>query len=83
VNGLLALADICTKLRWAAKEAAYKASSAHPGQKLTWKDVEIRYKENQQPYLAIRRGESESEGLLSISHDGEYVIAMAMVSNNG
>lgn len=32
-----------------------------------------------QPYLAVLRGRERELGGLSISHDGEYVIAMAML----
>jgi hypothetical protein len=32
-----------------------------------------------QPYLSVSRGPEKAVGGLSISHDGEYVIAMAML----
>ena len=79
-------------VRWAAKEAAFKAGGA--GRRLMWKEVEVRYMSsgkcawNQratagvdactgQPYLQIP-GEGIT-GSLSISHDGDYVVAMAML----
>lgn len=66
-------------VRWAAKEAAFKAG----GPRL-WKQVEVRYEESGKPYLKVWDGEVEGEGDgreggLSISHDGEYVVAMAMI----
>lgn len=32
-----------------------------------------------QPYLSVLQGREKAVGGLSISHDGEYVIAMAML----
>ena len=60
----------------------FKAMS--PRRHLLWKEVEVRYKKSGQPYLwiaesgAAKEGKAEEgkEGALSISHDGEYVVAM-------
>lgn len=70
---------------WAAKEAAFKA--ANPSRRLMWKEVEIGYREGGQPFLRLfapggmAEGEGVGEGGLSISHDGEYVVAMAVIAN--
>ncbi|KAL7275468.1 hypothetical protein RUND412_001596 [Rhizina undulata] len=64
--------------RWAAKEAAFKAGGA--GRRLLWKDVEVRLMhmgKKGQPYLYLT--ETGATGQLSISHDGEYVVAMAFI----
>ncbi|TGZ82893.1 4'-phosphopantetheinyl transferase [Ascodesmis nigricans] len=57
-------------VRWAAKEAAFKAGGPR-----YWKQVEVKYLDSGKPYLAV----GGREGGLSISHDGEYVVAMAMI----
>ncbi|KAJ3382532.1 hypothetical protein HDU92_004696 [Lobulomyces angularis] len=62
---------------WAVKEAAYKALFGH--YKLSWKDVEIR-KVNGKPDLFLSDNvrklfDYEIKGFLSISHDGEYLLA--------
>ncbi|KAI5845540.1 4'-phosphopantetheinyl transferase superfamily [Tricharina praecox] len=62
-------------VRWAAKEAAFKAGGV--GRRLQWKEVEVRYLASGQPYLTLPR--EGITGGLSISHDGEYVVAMAML----
>jgi len=62
-------------VRWAAKEAAFKAGGV--GRRLQWKEVEVRYMPSGQPYLQLRK--EGVTGGLSISHDGEYVVAMAML----
>ena len=91
-------------VRWAAKEAAYKASSftkevvndnnnnhnnTGTGEEVitlllppppTWKDFEVLYKDNGRPYLAVLKdGEFVREGKLSISHDGDFVVAVAVL----
>lgn len=89
-------------VRWAAKEAAFKARGSVRGA-LGWKEVEVGYHPSGmylrrggggegrggadegdgwvvgQPYLAVLQGREKKLGGLSISHDGEYVIAMAML----
>ncbi|KTW26788.1 holo-[acyl-carrier-protein] synthase [Pneumocystis carinii B80] len=63
---------ICTK--WAAKEAAFKAVNFQ--QKLKWKDIKICKYKNNQPYIQLwSEGKPTKEMKLSISHDGDYVIA--------
>lgn len=91
-------------VRWAAKEAAFKACGGIRGA-LGWKQVEVGYHPSGrvplppplsrgpvgglmlcvcvcvlgQPYLSVLWGQERALGGLSISHDGEYVIAMAML----
>ncbi|KAK0206474.1 4'-phosphopantetheinyl transferase [Desarmillaria ectypa] len=71
-------------VRWAAKEAAYKAM--YPTVKPSWKDFSFRSLGQESsgskpslfyrsPYLDISVGEIHS----SISHDGEYVFASVLV----
>ena len=62
--------------RWAAKEAAFKAGGLGRA-RLLWKEVEVCYLPSGQPYLHLPN-EGVSGGL-SISHDGDYVVAMAML----
>ncbi|KAF8542905.1 4'-phosphopantetheinyl transferase superfamily [Trichophaea hybrida] len=67
-------------VRWAAKEAAFKAGGGGAvGRRLGWKEVEVRYFSSGQPYLQLERDGEGVKGGLSISHDGEYVVAMAML----
>ncbi|KAK6353143.1 hypothetical protein TWF696_005133 [Orbilia brochopaga] len=71
--------------RWAAKEASYKASAALISttreQWMSWKNFEITSGARGEPRLTIRGddGTELGKGMVSISHDGEYVVAMAMV----
>ncbi|KAJ6256049.1 hypothetical protein Dda_9141 [Drechslerella dactyloides] len=71
--------------RWAAKEASYKAStsliSTTNEQWMSWKNFEITHGARGEPLLTIRTasGIELGKGLISISHDGEYIVAMAMV----
>ncbi|KAI5801241.1 4'-phosphopantetheinyl transferase [Geopyxis carbonaria] len=68
-------------VRWAAKEAAFKAGG--PDRRLLWKQVEVDYLSSGKPYLRllsqVGRAEKDERGELSISHDGDYVVAMAMI----
>lgn len=70
--------------RWAAKEAAYKASQSliftTEKKWMGWKNFEISHGSRGEPLLTIRDEERVlGMGKISVSHDGEYVIAMAMV----
>ncbi|KAG4305282.1 hypothetical protein PORY_001452 [Pneumocystis oryctolagi] len=66
---------ICT--RWAAKEAAFKAINFR--QKVKWKDIQICKYKNNQPYIQLWNGEKPIKQIkLSISHDGDYVIAFVI-----
>lgn len=53
--------------RWVVKEAVYKADNS-----LTWKEVSVLYKDGR-PIL------SGVDGLVSVSHDGDYVVGMVVL----
>ncbi len=59
--------------RFAAKEAFSKAKKM--GLKIPLKDIEILYKENGSPYILYK----EEEFDVSISHDGDYAIAVVNI----
>ncbi|QSL64293.1 hypothetical protein MERGE_000449 [Pneumocystis wakefieldiae] len=60
--------------KWAAKEAAFKAVNFQ--QKLKWKDIQICKYKNNQPYIQLwSEGKPTKKMKLSISHDGDYVVA--------
>jgi len=67
-------------VRWAAKEAAYKA--LYPRFRPTWKDLAITKESGHKPTLEYRLMDNREHGLrfhLSISHDGEYIFATVLV----
>jgi holo-[acyl-carrier protein] synthase len=70
--------------RFAAKEAARKAAPGGAAS-VSWKDVMVRLEEvgNGRPELVYLRdgGKIGEIGRLSISHDGEYVIATVMAAD--
>ena len=61
---------------FAAKEATIKALGLKAGQ---WRDIRVAYKESGKPYLAkfpqAKGKQKKWKHELSISHDGDYVIA--------
>lgn len=61
---------------FASKEATIKALGIRPGQ---WREIQVAYEENGKPYLAkfpqARGKQKKWKHELSISHDGDYVIA--------
>ncbi|MBI2577268.1 MAG: 4'-phosphopantetheinyl transferase superfamily protein [Candidatus Wildermuthbacteria bacterium] len=61
---------------FAAKEAAIKALGILPGK---WLEIKILYEENGKPYIAKfpngKKSSSKWKHELSISHDGEYMLA--------
>lgn len=67
---------------WAAKEAVYKAIKQIDLSTLGWKKIEIiREKIAGQPRVIIH-GDTESLPIsLTISHDGDYVWAVAFIEN--
>lgn len=81
VRGVLCVrcggADGC---RWAAKEAAYKA--LFPSYRVTWKTLNVR-KEGGKPVLELLGEGEELRVHLSLSHDGEYVVAYVVVEREG
>lgn len=62
-----------TFIRWAAKEATFKA--CYPSLRLTWKQVET-WKAGPKPMVRLldMPNEQTLQLHLSISHDGEYVV---------
>ncbi|GAA5983676.1 hypothetical protein JCM11641_000930 [Rhodosporidiobolus odoratus] len=77
-------------LRWAAKEAAYKA--LYPTLRPTWKDVEI-VKVDKKPFLrfSAEAGSSDLGGgtlsdlkmHLSVSHDADMMVAYVVAETEG
>ncbi|OJJ76829.1 hypothetical protein ASPBRDRAFT_49859 [Aspergillus brasiliensis CBS 101740] len=69
--------------RFAAKEAARKAAT-HGAAHISWKDVVVTVGEDGgRPEVVYLEGEGEEAGRvgkLSISHDGEYVVAMVVAA---
>jgi len=65
---------------WAAKEAVYKAIKQIDSSTLGWKKIEIiRDKPASQPRVIIRKEQSVFNISLTISHDGDYVWAIALL----
>ena len=69
--------------RWAAKEAVSKALGCGISAELSWKDIEIINDENGRPaaYLSAEAGKVHNNPTisLSISHDGNYATAIALI----
>lgn len=68
--------------RFAAKEAARKAMGATT---FGWKDVRVEVKESGQPHIICatrntNNQHTEHEAKLSISHDGDYVVATVLAA---
>ena len=65
---------------WAAKESVYKAiKQTDENIRLWWKDIEIsRAKPAGKPIVEIKKLKAPLEFSLSISHDGDYVWAIAI-----
>ena len=65
---------------WAAKEAVYKAIKQLDDTPTGWKKIEIiREKTGGRPTAVIAGRENKFEISLSLSHDGDYVWAVAFV----
>ena len=62
--------------RFAAKEAFSKAKKE--GLKIPLKEIEVLYKENGSPYIFYKNKEYD----VSISHDGDYAIAVVNIYEN-
>ena len=68
---------------WAAKEAVYKAIKQIDQSTIGWKKIEIiRDKPAGQPRVLIHKKTSTFKISLTISHDGDYVWAIALVKIN-
>jgi len=70
---------------WAAKESVYKAlKQIDPNIRLWWRDIEIhRDKPQGRPMVTVNKLNSEIEFTLTISHDGDYVWALAVCVYDG
>ncbi len=68
--------------RWAAKEAAAKALGCGMGSELGWQDVAVLRDEKGAPRIALSERAREHHGniqlMLSLSHEGEYAIALVL-----
>ena len=68
---------------WAAKEAVYKAIKQIDPSTLGWKKIEIiRDKPAGQPQVTIHNDQADFKISLTISHDGDYVWAIALINTN-
>jgi holo-[acyl-carrier protein] synthase len=68
---------------WAAKEAVYKALKQIDKTAIGWKKIEIiREKIAGQPNVIIHRDSVNFKISLTISHDGDYVWAVAFIEIN-
>ena len=68
---------------WAAKEAVYKAVKQIDPSTLGWKKIEIiREKTGGIPRVIIHKEPSAFKISLTISHDGDYVWAIAFINPN-
>ncbi|MFI5139127.1 MAG: holo-ACP synthase [Sphingobacteriales bacterium] len=68
---------------WAAKEAVYKAIKQIDASTLGWKKIEIsRDKPAGQPHVTIHKDQADFKISLTISHDGDYVWAIALINTN-
>jgi len=72
--------------RFAAKEAALKALGTGLRMGINWRELEVRRERDEAPRLILSgrcRAIGEAKGgrqvLLSISHDGEYALAQAVL----
>jgi len=68
---------------WAAKEAISKALGTGIGRELSFLDIKIKKDSNNAPYFKIkkriRQKYSIKEQALSITHDGGFAIAVAII----
>ncbi len=69
--------------RFAAKEAFFKALATHQTPKITHRTIEVVLTEKGLPVLHLRGAAKDALGdrqaLLSISHDGDYAVAMVLL----
>ncbi|MBI4611930.1 MAG: holo-ACP synthase [Candidatus Rokubacteria bacterium] len=76
--------------RFAAKEATLKALGIGLRMGVRWTEIEVRRKPGQPPVLvlsgrskAVGHARGASQVLLSLTHDGEYALAQAMLMGPG
>lgn len=75
-------------VRFAAKEAVYKALSPLNDEDATWKDIEIKREENGKPKVYLKGflgdyaksiGINENQIDISLSHDDDFAIATVVI----
>ena len=75
-------------VRFAAKEAVYKALSPKEDKEATWKDIEIKREENGKPKVNLKGylgeyaksiGIEDSKIDISLSHDDDFAIATVVI----
>jgi holo-[acyl-carrier protein] synthase len=76
--------------RFAAKEATLKALGTGLSMGVNWRELEVRRERGQAPTMVLSgrcRAIAEAKGgrrvLLSLSHDGDYAMAQAMLLGDG
>lgn len=68
---------------WAAKESVYKALKQLDPAAIAWKKIEIlREKIAGQPNVVLHQNADKFKISLTISHDGDYVWAIAFIQTN-
>ncbi len=73
-------ADLHYASTWAAKEAVYKAVKQLEKSPLPFKKIEIlREKAGGRPYVVLHKFGGRFKISLTISHDGEYIWAIALI----
>ena len=76
--------------RFAAKEATLKALGTGMQMGVSWREMEVRRERGQAPTMilsgrcrAIARAKGAHRVLLSLTHDGDYALAHAMLVDGG
>ena len=76
--------------RFAAKEATLKALGTGLSMGITWRELEVRRERGAAPIMvlsgrcrAIARAKGGDRVLLSLTHDGDYALAQAMLISDG
>lgn len=76
--------------RFAAKEATLKALGTGMRMGVSWREMEVRRERGQAPTMilsgrcrAIARAKGAHRVLLSLTHDGDYALAHAMLVDGG
>jgi len=68
---------------WAAKEAVYKAIKQIDASSLPFKKIEIlREKPQGRPHVILHKNPNKFTISLTISHDGDYIWALALIEIN-
>ena len=68
---------------WAAKEAVYKAIKQIETTSIPFKKIEIQREKSQgRPHVILHKNQNRFNISLTISHDGEYIWALALIEIN-